>query len=110
MGLFSDCPGCAAKDEVSTTKDRHIAFLEGQVVALQKQLIEVASPGANARIAYQPPPAREKAEGPGRVHSPARIERVRSTRPEPVPPEQARLAAVSAKARDIEGEFTRSDP
>lgn len=103
MGMFSDCPVCVSKDQ-------EIAFLRGLVTDQAKKLIEVASPGANARINYTPPPARDKTEGPGRVHSPARIERVRANRPEPVIPEQARLAAVSAKARDIEGEFTRSDP
>ncbi len=101
MAIFGDCPVCP-------TKDQHILFLQGQVESLTKRLTEILSPGANARVAYTPPPPREKAEGV-RTHSPARLAQSRARRPEDSNPETDRLAGVvaSIQARDIEAEFTK---
>ena len=81
-GIFGgDCPSCATKDEF-------IKFLTTQVTTLQKQLIELASPGANARINYVQQKREEKA-GPKVTHSPAQIALRRADKPTPEAPQPA---------------------
>jgi len=81
-GIFGgDCPSCATKDEF-------IKFLTGQVTTLQKQLIELASPGSNARLAWTPPKRDEK-PGPKTTHSPAQIAARRADKPTPEAPQPA---------------------
>lgn len=75
------CQSCPTKDEFNK-------FLQAQVIALQKQLIELASPGANARLAWTQPKRDEK-PGPKTTHSPSRIASIRkdvATSPEAIPP------------------------
>lgn len=50
MGLFP-CSECAAKDAREQARAEHVAYLQGLVKDLQTKLLEVATPGANARIA-----------------------------------------------------------
>ena len=71
MTLFGgECPVCPVRE-------KHIAFLEAQVTALQTQMLELASPGANARMAPRPP-REDKGEHRGpQTHNPARLAQLR---------------------------------
>jgi len=90
-GIFGgDCPVCAANAG-------RITFLEGQVVALQKQLIELASPGANARLAWTPPKPAEKSARA--THSPSQIAARRADKPSPeAPPPALRVSEADFEA------------
>lgn len=114
--MIGRCPACPAKDAQIAAQQgtldaqrEDIAFLRGQVTDLQKKLIEVASPGANARAAWTPPPPREKAERRfAGSYSPRRLAQVRADRPAPrVPEDKPTSAALTAQ--QIEDSFRRSD-
>lgn len=76
--MIGKCPSCPSKDQVIETQKGHIAFLESQVRELQAKLLELTSPGANARIAFRPPTERPAKEpGPRATHSPTRLAQTR---------------------------------
>jgi hypothetical protein len=92
MPLFGDCPVCAEKT-------KHIEFLEGLVTTLQKQLVELTAPGANARIAWTQPPPREKKPSTA-SYSPSRLAQTRKDLP------TARESQASVvTAQDVEASF-----
>lgn len=110
--MIGRCPDCPAKEATIAGQkgtlaamQAHVAFLEAQVKELQAKLIEVVSPGANARLAWTPPPPRPKKEGAGLTsHNPARLAQLRADRPVPKGPED-KPTSHEVTAQDVERSF-----
>jgi hypothetical protein len=95
MALFGDCPVCPEKD-------RHAAFLESQVRELQAKLLELAAPGAVARMAWTQQAQRDKKPTMPSSYSPSRLAQIRKDLP------TARESqAPAVMPQDIEASFKR---
>jgi hypothetical protein len=103
-GLFGgECTVCQSKDQF-------IEYLQDQVRELQKKLIEVASPGANARIAIAAQAPREKKDlvPPTQSHSPRRLAQIRQDKREAPEPDGSALIAKAERAI-VEQSFERGN-